>query len=204
MGLINLNLSFPQAEDGSHGPLPKQREFLNSVLDMQGPKYIRYVGGIGSGKTLIGCITVMSLAILYPGDYLISRQFMPELRTTTYKTFLDVCPTDLIVEHRVADAEIKIRGPNGVSTIYFRGLDEPDKLRSMNLNAAYIDEANQTTEQAFLLLQGRLRGKYVRKIFITQNSGGHDWSWPNRRNGWVWSNRLDEKHVLSRWWPQVR
>lgn len=103
---------------------------------------------------------------------------MPELRITTMKTFLDICPKQLIAEHRIADAIIRVKCVGGgVSTIMFRGLEEPDKHRSLNLNGAYIDESSQTTEEAFTLLQGRLRGKHVRKIIMTTNSGGRDWGW---------------------------
>jgi phage terminase large subunit len=178
--IIDLNQAFPEGKDGSRRPLPKQRQFLDALLDESpgAPKYVRYVGGIGSGKTLIGCISMIHMAVLRPGDYLIARQFMPELKDTTYKTFLEVCPRELIAEIRVADMVVKLRNiEGGISTIFFRGLEEPDKLRSMNLNAFYIDEANQVTEAAFLLLQGRLRGKYWRKGFLTMNPGGHDWSW---------------------------
>jgi phage terminase large subunit len=177
--LIDLNSCFPAPLDPEtpQGPLPKQQQFLNLALAPDIPKYIRYVGGIGSGKSLIGCITVLSWAVQYPGTYLISRQFMPELRDTTYKTFLEVCPKELIVKHHIAESTITIKSNGGLAVILFRGLEEPDKLRSLNLNAFYIDEANQVKEHAFTLLQGRLRGRYVRKGIITQNSGGHDWSW---------------------------
>lgn len=176
--IIDLNQCFPESpQDGSRGPLPKQAVFIESALDLKGPKYIRYVGGIGSGKTMIGCITVLSWAVLYPGDYLVGRQFFPELRDTTYQTFLDICPKELILEERVADKVILIRSRGGVARILFRALEEPDKMRSLNLNGFYVDEANQCSEAAFILLQGRLRGKHLRKGIITQNSGGHDWSW---------------------------
>lgn len=179
MKSINLIDCFPEPANGQkRGPLPKQLQFIQSALNVaDGPKYIRYVGGIGSGKSLIGCITMLAWAVSYPGDYLVARQFMPELRDSTYKTFLEVCPPELIVEHRVADAIVKVRSNGGIANIMFRALEEPDKLRSLNLNGFYIDEANQVSEEAFILLQGRLRGKHVRKGIITQNSGGHDWSW---------------------------
>lgn len=179
MKQINLIDCFPEPSNGQkRGPLPKQLQFIQAALNVKdGPKYIRYVGGIGSGKSLIGCITMLAWAVSYPGDYLVARQFMPELRDTTYKTFLEVCPPELIVEHRVADSIVKVRSNGGIANIMFRALEEPDKLRSLNLNAFYIDEANQVSEAAFILLQGRLRGKHVRKGILTQNSGGHDWSW---------------------------
>jgi phage terminase large subunit len=176
--IIDLNKCWPQAADGSHSALPKQQLFLDKILDPNGPKFVRYVGGIGSGKSVSGCIAVLSCAVLYPGDYFIGRQFMPELRDTTYKTFLDICPKELVLEHRVAEATVRIKCANGgFSNVMFRGLEEPDKHRSLNLNAFYIDEANQVSEEAFLLLQGRLRGRHVRKGFLTMNTGGHDWSW---------------------------
>lgn len=176
--LINLSQCFPPGRDGSRSPLPKQHQFLSAALDVRGPKYLRYVGGIGSGKTMIGCITVLHWAVLHSGDYLIGRQYMPELKDTTYKTFLEICPPELIVEHRIAEMTIKIRSADGgISNIMFRGLEDADKLRSLNLNGFYIDEANQVSEAAFMLLQGRLRGKWWRKGILTMNPGGHDWSW---------------------------
>lgn len=192
--IVDLNNCFPEPEDGHglRGPLPKQKIFMDKVLDPKGPKFIRYVGGVGSGKSIIGCISILSCAVLYPGDYFIGRQFMPELRDTTYKTFLDICPKELIAEHRIAEATLRIKCANGgISNIMFRGLEEPDKHRSLNLNAFYIDEANQVSEEAFLLLQGRLRGKHLRKGFLTMNTGGHDWSWryfvskQDFKNDWI-------------------
>lgn len=178
MPIIDLNSCFPEPifNASVRGPLPKQAEFIQSVLNLNGPKYVAYCGGVGAGKTLIGCITMISLAVMYPGDYLVCRQFMPELKITTLKTFLELCPKELIAEHRVADGIVRLHSTGGkVSNVIFRQLDEPDKLRSLNLNAFYIDEASQTTEAAFTLLQGRLRGPHVRKGFITTNPAGHDW-----------------------------
>lgn len=176
MSLIDLNLCFPEGRSGEHAPLPKQRQFMEAALSKEGPSYVLYSGGVGSGKTLIGCITVLTMAVMESGDYLICRLFNPELKLTTYKTFLDICPKDLIVEHRVADQIIRIRSKDGkISNVIFRGLEEPDKHRSLNLNAAYIDEASQVSEEAFTLLQSRLRGRAYRKIICTTNPNGHSW-----------------------------
>jgi phage terminase large subunit len=178
MSTIDLNQCFPEASDGTRGPLPKQALFMQQALDIRGPKYIRYLGGIGSGKTMIGCITVLTWAIVHPGDYLIARQFYPELKSTTYRTFLEICPPDLIIESRIADMVIVLKGVGGKkSTIFFRPLEDPDKLRSLNLSGFYIDEASQVTEDAFLLLQGRLRNKGLRKGILTTNSAGRNWAW---------------------------
>lgn len=177
MAVVDLNLAFPRSEKtGTHGPLPKQAEFMKAVLDPKGPKYIGFVSGIGAGKTLVGCITILAMALQHPGDYLVCRMYMPELKITTLKTFLEVCPKELIDEYRVADGIIKIKASGGrFSNIIFRQLEESDKLRSLNLSGAYIDEASQVPEAAFMLLQGRLRGPGLRKLFLTSNPNGHDW-----------------------------
>lgn len=149
---------------------------MDAAFDKKGPAYILYSGGVGSGKTLIGCITVLTMAFMEQGDYLICRLFNPELKLTTYKAFLEICPKELIIEHRVADQIVKIKTrTGGISNIIFRGLEEPDKHRSLNLNAAYIDEASQVSEEAFTLLQSRLRGRHYRKILCTTNPNGHSW-----------------------------
>jgi PBSX family phage terminase large subunit len=176
MPTIDLNKCFPESPTGDRGPLPKQRQFMDSCFNEKGPAYILYSGGVGSGKTLIGCISVLTMAFLHSGDYLVCRLFNPELKLTTYKTFLEICPKELIAEHRVADQIIKIKSVDGgISNVIFRGLEEPDKHRSLNLNAAYIDEASQVSEEAFTLLQSRLRGKHYRKILCTTNPNGHSW-----------------------------
>lgn len=175
MATIDLNLLFPEPTNGGvRGPLQKQQQFMNAVMDLKGPAYCLYSGGMGSGKTLIGCITTIILAILYPGDYLVCRLFNPELKITTYRTLLALCPKELIVEHRVADQILRIKSQGGkTSDIIFRGLEEAEKHKSLNLNAAYIDEASQVPEAAFTLLQSRLRGPHVRKIYATTNPEGH-------------------------------
>ena len=174
---LNLNSCFPIGMDGKQGPLPKQLEFFNEAIKQDGAKFIAYVGGVGSGKSLIGCITTLAQAVMYGGEYLIARQFMPELRQTTYKTFLEICPPELILEHKIADATLTIKSAAGKpALILFRQLEDPDKLRSLNLSGFYVDEANQISEEAFLLLQGRLRNhKGLRKGILTTNPKGHDY-----------------------------
>lgn len=175
MATIDLSRLFPKASDGTHKPLPRQREFLNAVLDKNGPHFVAYYGGYGSGKSVVLCTAIITQAVLYGGDYLISRMYMPELRRTTMKTFLEMCPKELIHEIRVADAEVHLKSTQGIAIVYFIGLDEPGKIDSMNLSGFAIDEASQTTEEAFLKLQGRLRNpKGLRKGLLVGNPKGRD------------------------------
>jgi PBSX family phage terminase large subunit len=172
---IDLRRLFPAGADGSHAPLPKQAEFLRDVLDPAAPQFLAYYGGFGSGKSVVLCASIISQAVIHGGEYLISRHFMPELRRTTMKTFIEMLPKELIIDIRVADAEVHMKSAKGKAIIYFIGLDEPGKIDSMNLSGFAIDEASQTTEEAFLKLQGRLRNpKGLRKGLLVGNPKGRD------------------------------
>ncbi len=179
MSVIDLNQCFPEPDSLAQlrGPLPKQKLFFDAALDKDGPQFTAYFGGVGSGKSLILCITMLAQGVIHGGEYAIARQYMPELRRTTYKQFLDILPRELLVQERVADAEIHVKSATGKPAIfYFVGLDEPEKLRSLNLSGVGIDEASQVSEEAFLLLQSRLRNKKgLRKILLVGNPAGHNW-----------------------------
>lgn len=177
MATINLSNCFPEGKDGKRGPLPKQQEFLKQVMDPKGAKFVAYYGGVGSGKSLILCVTMLAQGIAHGGSWVIARQFMPELRRTTYKQFKEILPKELIIEDRIADAEITIKAASGrKATFYFVGLDDADKLRSLNLSGFGIDEASQVSEDAFLILQSRLRHQHgLRKGILVGNPAGRDW-----------------------------
>lgn len=172
---LDLNNLFPEAEDGARGPLPKQKTFMDMALDPEGPQFIAYYGGYGSGKSLILCITNIIWGILHGGEYIIARAYMPELRRTTYQVFKEILPKELLIEERVADAQFRIKSTKGEAKFHFVGLDEPGKLDSLNLSGVSIDEASQTSEEAMLKLQGRLRNKRgLRKMLLVGNPKGHD------------------------------
>lgn len=176
--IIDLNLLYPEPmrSDVKRGPTPKQNEFTNKILDPNGPKFVGYYGGYGSGKTLTLCVNMIIQGILFGGEYVIARQNMPELRRTTMKQFLELVPRELLLEHRVADAEVHIKSSKGKAVFYFVGVEEPGKLDSLNLSGFAIDESSYTSEEAFIKLQGRLRNpKGLRKGIIVGNPKGRNW-----------------------------
>lgn len=179
MAKVDLNLIFPEPMNAGvkRGPLPKQQLFLDMCLNPMSAKYMAYFGGVGSGKSLILCAAMICQGVMFGGEYTICRQFMPELRRTTYKTFLELLPPELLEDHKVAMSEVHVKSVTGKPAIfYFVGLDEPDKLRSLNLSGFGIDEASQVSEESFLLLMNRLRNpKGLRKGLLVGNPAGHNW-----------------------------
>lgn len=134
----------------SYKPLPKQLEWHNSKA-----RYKCLIGGFGSGKTKAGIWECIDLSIRYPNNFgLICRKRSVDLRDTTQKMFMDECPKDLIKEYIKTERRIVFINN---SQIIFRGVDEEEKRRGLNLGFFYIDEASEVSEEIFVMLQGRLR-----------------------------------------------
>jgi len=151
-------------------PLPKQRVFHESPA-----KYKLFMGGVGSGKTMALDWEALLLSLEFPGNYgLIGRLYYPELRDTTMFDFFDICPPEFIKEYKKTEHKLTLFNN---SVIIFRALEDPDKLKSMNLGWFGIDEMTEVPENVFLMLQSRLRRTNVpRRVgFGSTNPEGHDW-----------------------------
>ena len=166
------------------GLLPKQTEFLKSNA-----RNAAYVGGQGAGKSVSLCMSAILNAHVDPNGFsLIGRLHMPSLKDSTMKTFLELTKVEW-GEWR--PSESRFSWSNGHQTV-FKHLDMSDPkivghIKSMNLSAAYVDEATEISEEIYFLLIGRLRRKTAPRhlIRLSSNPAGHDWVWrhffdPNR------------------------
>ncbi len=144
----------------------QQRSFMESRASR-----VLFSGAFGAGKTMALTAKGLQLSIEFPGNFgLICRKVRSTLAQTTLKTFLDrVCPPQIIADHNKAEGLIKLT--NG-SQILFGGLDDPLKLGSLELGWAGIDEAIETKEDDWTMLEGRLRLPGVHhQIFAATNPG---------------------------------
>lgn len=119
-------------------------------------------------------LKAMELALKYPGNFiLMGRKTYPELRDSLWKEFLTICPVELL-SGEPKKAEMKVVFKNK-SEIIFRHLDTiaESEIRSMNLGAAFIDQAEDVSREVFLGLIGRLRREGIaeedRRIYMTCN-----------------------------------
>ena len=175
-GELTVTIGYPQTElNPLRVPLPTQRKFHASKA-----KYRLLAGGFGSGKTTTLVIECLCELFKYPGNYgVLGRKDLGELKSTTLKELLDVCPPQLITNHNKQDHIIKFI--NG-SELYYMNLDDSrdavEKIKSLNLGFVAIDQLEEINEPIFLAFQGRLRRyKSGRKFFATCNPAGHDWMW---------------------------
>ena len=169
-------ISYPQNERNPTGrALDFQLKFHKSPA-----KYRLNAGGFGTGKSSSLAIECIKQLMNYPGNYgLIGRKDLGELKSTTLKELLDLLPEKLIKNHNKQDKTIRL--VNG-SELYYMNLDDSreavEKIKSLNLGFACIDQLEEIEESIFYALQGRLRrANSERCFFATANPDGHDWMW---------------------------
>lgn len=138
-------------------PVVGQNEFHRSSS-----RYKALVGALGSGKTAVGCVEGILQSIEHPGNVgLVARRSLPELKSTTLKRFFEFLPDPLIISYNKTDRELWIKTNGAPSLVHFGPLDEIGRYKSMELGWFFLDEADQTTEDHWLTLCGRLRLKNI-------------------------------------------
>lgn len=148
-------------------PSPKQREAFNYLIDNKTTEVL-YGGGAGGGKSYLGCCWLLFGCLAYPGTrYLMGRAIAKTLRESTLLTFFRVCKEWGLRK----DKDFKYNSMQGVLTfingseIYLKDLyaypsdPEFDELGSTEYTWAFIDEASQVTQKAYLIVMSRLRYK---------------------------------------------
>lgn len=117
--------------------------------------YVGNFGGYGSGKTTNSQQEQYKHAFITPnGNSLIAANITPQYEQTIKRDIESDLPAAFIRE--VSNMKAYMDLVNGHRILY-RPLDDPDKLRSLNLSHAIILEASETPHDAFVQLQTRVR-----------------------------------------------
>ncbi|MBF6588949.1 MAG: hypothetical protein IVW57_00275 [Ktedonobacterales bacterium] len=150
---------------------PKQRAFVDSTAP-----YSFYVGGIGAGKTYAGSVRSIIRALTMPGSLgLIGAPTYPMLRDTTARSFFSLLPREAYRSYNRSEQHLTLA--NGAE-ILFRSLDEPDRVRGLNLAWYWLDEAPLCGYYAWQVLKGRLRQQGQTPIaWATGTPHGRDGFW---------------------------
>ena len=175
-GHINLEIGYPKNEaNPNRKPLAYQQRFHNSSK-----KYRLMSGGFGTGGTTALAIECVYQSLTYPNNVgLLGRHNSVELESTTLTELLDILPDVAIKRHDRMKRIIYLW--NGSKIIYM-GLDTGkgavDKIKSLNLGWACIDQLEEIDEPIFLAIQGRLRRQGSERCFFAKcNPEGHNWAW---------------------------
>src|SRR5574344_434668 len=139
--------------------LKSQKEFLE-IPHKHKLDVCIYQGGFGSGKTFAGSLLGILLCIKYSGiKGLVGAQTFSLVRDTTLLTYFEHLSNMGFKEGREFNynkSSQKLEFKNG-SSIMFRHFDEPNKLKSLNLGFAEMEETSDIPEETFKMLLGRMR-----------------------------------------------
>ena len=149
-------------------PMPKQALFMRSDR-----KFSMFSGGMGSGKSRALCYALARHATVPGNVILLLRKTLVWLKKSTLPILIgepdSVLPPG---SYQWNKSDGTIRMING-AIIHVLGLEDPERIRSINAGAAFIDEAAELTEQDFREVTLRLRHPLgTRQLFCVTNPSG--------------------------------
>jgi len=152
--------------------MPAQLRFLKSQAQFAG-----LFGGIGSGKSHVGCFWALMKALRNPQCLgLIGANSYRQLKDATLRTF-----ESLLVEHGIGykflkSSDMVFRLDNGAEVLC-RSMDNFDLLRGIELGWFYLDELRDTRHEAWQVVKGRLRSQAADRLEgrVTSSPNGFDW-----------------------------
>jgi len=181
-------------------PGPTQKKFHEDPH-----QFILLMGGMGSGKSLSGATTGITLSIMFPYNFgVVVRETLKSLKETTLKTFDDWMPPGVVDNFN--KSECKYYFKNG-SQILFIGAENPEDVRSMELGWYMLDEVNKIPKKLHDEIKLRLRNQFVpseyyRGMYITNPTSKKHWVWktfeegnPNLYSKYLISTMENKKHL---------
>lgn len=136
---------------------------------------IAVFGGYGSGKSKATLEEFLIRALENPrGSGLFAAQTLGQLKKTTLKTwFEEVCPPSLVRSYNKTDGIIVLE--NGF-TIFVVATDEEQKIRSLNIGLAHIEEISGIKKSIFTQVQSRMRDPFTKnKAIIVCSNPANTW-----------------------------
>lgn len=160
---------------------PKQIMAMDKLRDST-TNTIVYGGSAGGGKSYLGCIWILLMAINYPNTrYLICRTRLTELKKTTLLTFWNVVK-DLKrteQEYTFNASELIFTLKNGSQILFidvFHASNDNllQSLQGIECSAIFVDEAGQISREVYRTLLTRIRynlteNNLIPKILLTCN-----------------------------------
>ena len=153
-------------------PLPSQRAFHEAESYVKG-----FCGGVGSGKSMALCVEGLRNAYASPGSTgLIAGPTYSQLADTTLPSMYQLLEENG-VRYREHKQRNKITLTDCGSEIFFRSMDDPNRIRGLNLNWAGCDELTYCKREAWDVLFARVRIGERRSRFAGFTPNGRDWVW---------------------------
>lgn len=166
-----------------------QWQFLQSDLPAL------FLGGIGSGKTYAGVLRMLTMPAGTRGCIIAPTYRMA--RDVVLPTIEQLCAPAI---ERIARADMEVR-LIGKRVVLLRSATHPDRLRGLNLDWVWIDEAALVPEALWQVALGRLRHAPRRWWLTSTPRGRNNWLYERfgRENpaGALIKSRTADNHYLS-------
>jgi hypothetical protein len=171
-----------------------------------GARFKGFSGPIGSGKSQALCQEAIRMSYINAGRLgLVGAPTYPMLRDATQNTLFEILDRNRI-PHDFNKAENVLIMRDTRSKVLFRAVDEFDRLRGTNLAWFGVDELTYTPEDAWLVLEGRLRDPRAKRLcgFAVWTPKGYDWVYrrfldqPVEGYEAVIARAFENRHVLER------
>ena len=154
--------------------LTKQKIAFRALIDNVTTE-ILFGGGVGGGKSYLGCMWVVIMCLQYEGvRMLVGRSKLTQLKLTTLKTLFEVLKVLGLSEkeHWTFNGQTNVFEFYNGSEIMLKDLflypsdPEYDSLGSLELTGAFIDEVSQVSFKATQVIKSRFRFK-IKEYDIT-------------------------------------
>lgn len=160
---------------------PTRRQHIAwTYLQDNSTTHLLYGGSVGSGKSFLGCMWIFISCIQFPGTrYLIGRSRLNNLKKTTLKTFIDICRkfnyNDYVFNNQTNTVIFSNQSEIILMDMYaYPNDDNYDRLGSLEITGAFLDELSEISYKGFEVLTSRIRYKLneynlTPKLFCASN-----------------------------------
>ena len=159
--------------------------FENFIFDWKYKKYL-LVGGYGSSKSYHIALKLILKCLEEKRKVLVVREVYDTHRDSTFSLFKEILeslgllaesPSERKRKVVAKESPFKLTFPNK-SEIIFKGMDKPEKLKSLNgVTIVWLEECSEIKYDGYKELLGRLRHPYLSLHFIlsTNPVGTDNW-----------------------------
>lgn len=145
-----------------------------------------FSGGFNNGKTWVGCFKSLNLLNIFPCyKLIIGRQKYTDLKRTTMQTFFKMLPSELIETHNEQDGFTVLKNTSMINWLHLDNVDE-NTLRGIEPNSILIDQAEETEEKVYDVLDARLGrwdGVIVPVAMLEMHEKIFKQPWPTNKYG---------------------
>lgn len=165
--------------------------FYDFVHDWNYKTYLT-VGGYGSSKSYHVAIKLMKKLVEEPRKALVLRQVYDTLRDSCFDLLAEVAQAMELSDYLTfTTSPMQVRFSNG-SRIIFKGMDKPEKLKSLNgISIVWIEECAEIKYAGFLEVLGRLRHPVMSNHILLSTN-------PVSKSNWVYRHFFYDKKTGCR------